>query len=143
MRHAFTEAFRTALAGWRTRRARDRAVRRALALFGATHPTWTASCFDAAFVHRIGVDAVLAGPAVEVARSWTLQFRYTDERTRARDVRQLVPVVEAFTALLREALAAPAAATAPMGARRRRRSVTAGRPRSLPCADGLASDGCA
>lgn len=104
MRHSFTDAFHTLLAGWRTRRARDRAVRKALARFSALHPDWYAACFDETFVRRIGMDAVLAGPPVDVARSWTLQFRYAEERSRERDVRQLIPVVESFVTLLRGAL---------------------------------------
>lgn len=133
MKHSITDTLRTALDAWRARRASDRALRTALARFAALHPSWAASCFDATFVRRIGVTAVLAGPAVEVARSWTLQFRYADERTRERDVRQLVPVVESFVALVRDALD---------GAGQPRSRRPAGRAR--PCPDGaLAPEGCA
>jgi hypothetical protein len=135
MSHPITHSLRTALAGWRARRARDRAVRTALARFGALHAGWYASCFDETFVRRIGIDAVLAGPSVEVARSWTLQFRYAEERARERDVRQLVPVVESFATLLQGALAEMGLTTA------RGRS---GRVTDRPCGEGaLAAEGCA
>lgn len=128
MMRSLTEPLRPTLDAWRDRRARDRALRTALARFGALHAHWAASCFDATFVRRIGVDAVLAGPSVEVARSWTLQFRYADERTRERDVRQLEPVVESFAVLLRDALAE----VPPPPSRRR-----VARPNPRPCADGV------
>ena len=135
MRRTFPEVVRTAVSGWRSRRARDRAVRTALARFSALHTDWYASLFDATFVRRIGVDAVLAGPAVEVARSWTLQFRYADERQRERDVRQLVPVVESFAALLRGALDEATGTETPRG----RSIYVFGRPRAQ---GGPAAEGC-
>ena len=135
MQRSLNDRIRTILDAWRDRRARDRALRTALARFGASHPHWAASCFDATFVRRIGVDAVLAGPAIEVARSWTLQFRYADERTRARDVRMLVPVVEHFATLLQDALDEAAPPTA------RRRPAPAPR---LPRVDAACTcEGCA
>lgn len=104
MRQSLYDTVRTAVSAQRERRAIDRALRTALARFGAADPAWYASLFDATFVARLGVDAVLAGPPIEVARSWTLQFAYADERTRERDARGLVPVVERFSGLLRAAL---------------------------------------
>ncbi len=131
MRQTFMDTIRTAVADWRARRARDRALRTALARFAALHPDWYASCFDETFVRRIGPDALLTESPVDVARSWTLQFRYAEERARERDVRQLVPVGESFVTLLRGALDEIRPATP--------RSAADGTRRG----DGLATEGCA
>ena len=130
MRRTFLDTIRSTLEGWRARRAQDRALRTALARFAALHPDWYASCFDETFVRRIGPDAMLTESPVDVARSWTLQFRYAEERARECDVRQLVPVVESFVTLLRGVLDETRPATP--------RSAAAGARR----ADGLATEGC-
>lgn len=93
------------LARWRHRRARAAAERRALAAFAAMHPDWHRSLFDATFLARPDVrEAAERGDAVAMARAWTRQFRYRDERRRERDVRILTGPAGDYLALLEEAL---------------------------------------
>lgn len=93
------------LARWRRRRARAAAEGRALAAFAAMHPDWHRSLFDAPFLARPDVrEAAQRGDAAAMARAWTRQFRYRDERRRERDVRVLTGPAGDYLALLDEAL---------------------------------------
>lgn len=93
------------LARWRRRRARASARRRALTAFAAMHPDWHRSLFDAAFLARPDArEAEGRGDAAALARLWTRQFRYRDERRRERDVRILTGPAGDYLALLHEAL---------------------------------------
>lgn len=84
---------------WRHRHARRIAVSRLSSL----QPHWVALRFDETFVARLPEELVLAVDAEGVAREWTMQFTYRDERQRERDVRQVAPVAEAYFTLLAQA----------------------------------------
>lgn len=84
------------------RRREERLAReRALHRFARLHPSWHASLFDAAFLARLPED-LHGRDATGIARAWTRQFRYRDERRRERDVRRLEPVARSFLRLLAE-----------------------------------------
>jgi hypothetical protein len=79
--------------------------------------------FDEVFMARLPADGIAEMTPVELAREWTRQLSYRDQRRRERDVRQLTPVSESFLSLLEgaeEELAArrsPAPADTVLGGR--------------------------
>lgn len=89
---------------WRSREeriARDRARAAALRAFATRHPAWAASWWDAAFVRRADATAAIdAGDARALARAWTGQFAYRDERRRSLDTERLTPVATEFLRLV-------------------------------------------
>jgi hypothetical protein len=69
------------------------------------HPDWHRSLFDDAFLARPDArEAEGRGDAAALARLWTRQFRYRDERRRERDVRLLTGPAGDYLALFGEAL---------------------------------------
>jgi hypothetical protein len=84
------------LAHWRWRRVQKRALGSAYRQFQATHSPCTDLCFDGHFLLGKGAEALAHRDAVALAYAWTTQFRYRDERQRARDVRRLKPLAESF-----------------------------------------------
>jgi hypothetical protein len=92
------------LARMRKRNGQVRRRRRALVIamqrFAKLHPEWYESLFDEVFVARLPADAIAEMASTELAREWTRQFTYCDQRRRERDVRQLTPVAESFLRLL-------------------------------------------
>jgi hypothetical protein len=105
------------LARTRKRNGRARQGRRALVnamqRFAVLHPDWYESLFDEVFVARLPAESIVEMAPAELAREWTRQFSYRDQRRRELDVRQLTPVAESFLNLLslaEEELAAPRSA---------------------------------
>lgn len=98
LEHALVRTVARDLRRREERVARERALRR----FARLHASWHASLFDAAFLARLPED-LHGRDATAIARAWTQQFRYRDERRRERDVRRLEPVVGSFLHLLAEA----------------------------------------
>lgn len=88
------------ISAFRCRRLERRAVRIAIARFSKLHPHWYESCFDEVFLRRLPVSRLGAVGAEELALEWTRQFRYSDQRVRNRDVRQVRPVADSFLRLL-------------------------------------------
>lgn len=97
------------LAEWRQRNAEAQLRRRArdLALerFSQLHRFWYLSFFDRFFLERFTPDSLASIGPEGLAREWSRQFRYRDERQRAIDIRQLTPVVEHYLCLLESAYA--------------------------------------
>jgi hypothetical protein len=81
------------------RRSRSRALER----FAQLHPRWYESTFDEWFIGRLPPGLLEARDATALAREWTRQFRYRDERRRESDIRRLTPVAESFLNLLESA----------------------------------------
>lgn len=84
------------------RRATRHALGRAMRHFSHLHPHWYGLRFDEAFLTRLPDGLLGEADATALAREWARQFCYRDARQREREVRQLVPVVESFLALLDE-----------------------------------------
>ena len=83
---------------WTRRRARKKALRRAYLEYRATHKHQLR--FDWHFLTGRGAEALAERDAEALARAWTTQFRYCDEKRRATDIRQLLPVAESLLELL-------------------------------------------
>lgn len=91
------------LAAWREARRVERARARGVAAFAASHRVWDEALFDAAMLRRPDAAAALEARDPEgLARSWTQQFAYRDERRRERDVASLAAVAEALFAHIDE-----------------------------------------
>jgi hypothetical protein len=84
------------LAYWRWRRVQKRVLGCAYREFQAKHSACTDLCFDRHFLLGRGAEALAHRDADALAYAWTTQFRYRDERQRARDVRRLKPLAESF-----------------------------------------------
>ena len=84
------------LSGLRQKRVQRRAFERAYRAFRSTHTQCAELCFDRHFFLRRGAEALAHRDADALAYAWTTQFRYRDERQRARDVRRLKPLTESF-----------------------------------------------
>lgn len=81
-------------------RSSRRATARAIRNFSRLHEEWYQSAFDEWFLTRLPEGLLDSKDAAALAREWTRQFRYEDERRRERDVEQLLGVAESFLALL-------------------------------------------
>lgn len=88
---------------FRNRRLERKAMSLAVWRFSKLHPNWYESCFDEAFLSRLAFSRLKAIDAEELAREWTRQFRYADQRVRSRDIHQVQPVADSFLRLLGEA----------------------------------------
>lgn len=84
---------------WPGSSTRD-AGRRALDQLAQLYPDWHAKRFDAHFVRRIRREWIADRDVEAIAREWTRQFFYEDERQRERDVRQVMVVAETYLMLL-------------------------------------------
>jgi hypothetical protein len=85
---------------WAEEQIRRRSMEVALKRFSKLHAHWHRSCFDSFFLDRIPKETFARLDAAGVAREWTRQFRYRDERQRNIDIRQVTPVAESFLSLL-------------------------------------------
>ena len=81
-------------------RRRRRALRTAMWRFARLHPHWYDGLFDETFLGRLPAASLTEMDATALAREWTHQYRYRDQRHRERDVRQVAPVAESFLTLL-------------------------------------------
>lgn len=85
--------------GWTRRRTRKKALRRAYLEYRATHAHQELR-FDRHFLTGKGAEALAGRDPEALARAWTTQFRYGDEKRRAADVRQFLPMAESLLELL-------------------------------------------
>lgn len=102
----------------RQNRADRNALWVAIERFSMLHPHWYGAFFDQHFIERFPGAALECIDGAELAREWARQFRYTDERQRMIDIRQVTPVAESFLRLLdstrRELRAAQASTRVPV-----------------------------
>lgn len=87
----------------RDRRAKSGARGVAMDRFSKLHPYWYESAFDETLLERLPPGALDEIDAPGLAREWTRQFRYRDERRRDLDVARLAPVAQSFLSLLKDA----------------------------------------
>ena len=85
---------------WTRRRARKKAFAQAYNEFRVLHAHLHELRFTKDFLTGRGAEALATKDPVAVARAWTTQFRYRDEKKRAADVRQLTPVAGSLLELL-------------------------------------------
>lgn len=85
---------------WTRRRAHKRAFERAYRTYHATHTHLHKLRFERRFLTGRGAVALTERDAEGMARAWTTQFRYGDEKRRAADIRQLLPVAACLLELL-------------------------------------------
>ncbi len=85
---------------WTRRRARKRAFERAYRTYRATHTHLHELRFERCFLTGRGAAALAERDAEGMAIAWTRQFRYGDEKRRAADIRQLLPVAACLLELL-------------------------------------------
>lgn len=85
------------------RRALRRARRWAADVLACTHPYWHQALFDEAFVVRLPAKDLLRLSPADLARQWSCQFNYSDERRREHDIKRLTPVAEFYQELMASA----------------------------------------